>query len=106
MASRAEWVKRVSEYERSGQGQREFADACGVTIHSLRFWLYRLRREGRSPTMRLLPVRVSEKATGIAAVAVSAKPIEIVVGETTLRIMEGTSVEYVASLVDALRPGC
>jgi transposase-like protein len=39
------WQNVVSAYEHSGVSQQAFARQSGVNIHSLRGWLYRLRKE-------------------------------------------------------------
>lgn len=106
MASREEWVKLVSDFERSGLSHAEFAEARGIQRHGLRSWLYRLRSERRSPKMRLLPVRVRNRANDIPTDQAAGSVVEIQIPNATLHVTEGTSVEYVAALVRALRDGC
>ena len=104
---REHWVKVVAELEQSGLEHRDFASRNAVSIHSLRSWLYRLRREGRkSPrrkapkrrALRMVPVRVRHEPSTVEHSA-----LELVIDGTRLRFLEGTSVQYVAELARALR---
>lgn len=59
------WTKVLADLAQSGLKHREFAAQRGVSIHAMRIWLYKLRREQRKTAprkkgraMRLLPVRV------------------------------------------------
>ena len=105
MAVREQWVKVISDLERSGLSQRQFAEQRGVSLQGLRSWLYRVRRE-RSPEMRLLPVRMSAGPGRPPSVPAVGHRIEVTIGNAVLRIAEGTAVEYVVALVRALRDGC
>ena len=102
------WEKKFPADERNRirlATNREFATKRRVSLHGLRSWLYKLRRErGPKPTkrVRLLPVEV--RAAG--AVVPSGHVLELAVDGVGVRFTEGTSVEYVASLVGALRGGC
>jgi hypothetical protein len=62
----------VAQFERSGEGQADYCTRRGLGLSSLRYWLYRLRREGREvtkPRARFVPVVVSS-ATSAEGVAV------------------------------------
>jgi excisionase family DNA binding protein len=37
----------VADWEGSDLTQREFAQERGLTVHALRYWVYRLRKESR-----------------------------------------------------------
>jgi len=42
------WVELVSEYEKSNLSQREFAQQHQLSLNTLQFWLYKLRREANN----------------------------------------------------------
>jgi transposase-like protein len=90
--SRNEWQRLVAAYERSGMGQREFAERRDVRVGTLRSWIYRLRHEDDGP--RLLPVRVAAASSWSVEIAM---PSGIVV-----RIGAGASLDDVAFLARAL----
>ncbi|WXH30915.1 hypothetical protein WA016_04889 [Myxococcus stipitatus] len=58
------WRRLVLELEESGQTHKEFAAAKAVSVSTLQFWLYKLRREARraSAPHVLLPVEVVDSA--------------------------------------------
>src|SRR5690349_14800648 len=68
MATRAEWIKRVKRWERSGLGAAEFAQREGLKEKQLGWWRWKLqcpeprpkRAEPPAPPAepRFLPVRV------------------------------------------------
>ncbi len=61
------WRRWVLELEESGQTHKEFAAAKGVSVGTLQFWVYKLRREARRATApQLLPVEVVS-STALAA---------------------------------------
>jgi hypothetical protein len=105
--SREEWSRIVEAFERSGQSHEAFCAQHGLNVGSFRGWLYPLRRDAaqgkvaRSAT-RLLPVRVS----GAGAAIDEGVMIEIVVGDTRLRVPDRVDPHYVAALVAALASRC
>lgn len=101
------WTKVISEFEQSGLTHQDFATKREVSIHGLRLWLYRIRRErggsGRKMKgVRLLPVRVRREQ----ALVVERSVLELAVNGVGVRFVEGTSVQYVAELAGALRDRC
>jgi transposase-like protein len=51
--SRAYWVELVARWQRSGESYRRFAEAQGVSVHTLQYWVYKLRDE--APELRRTP---------------------------------------------------
>jgi hypothetical protein len=49
---RAFWVKLVGQWRRSGQSQREFSEARGVSVCTLQYWVYKLRDESAGSDLR------------------------------------------------------
>lgn len=97
MASTSRWRRLIRDLERSGLSQREFAERRGVSVHTLRYWLYRTRSEKPAPD--LLPVRVVASPAPVAR----GGEIELVLaGGMALRVAVGTDPAYVAALVRAL----
>jgi hypothetical protein len=106
--TRAEWSGLVDEHEASDQSQATFCRRRGIAIGTFRWWIWKLgrrRRASRQPSraIRLVPVDVVESA-GVAEPG--GETIALELADLTLRIATGTSPEYVASLVAALRSGC
>jgi hypothetical protein len=100
------WAKVISEFEQSGLTHQDFATKREVSIHGLRLWLYRIRRERggsarRIKGVRLLPVRVRREQA-----VVERSVLELAVNGVGVRFVEGTSVQYVAELAGALRDRC
>jgi hypothetical protein len=100
------WTKVIAELEQSGLTHQDFATKREVSIHGLRMWLYRLRRErggsGRkSKGLRLLPVRVRR-----AQIVPERSVLELAINGIAVRFVDGTSVQYVAELAGALRDRC
>jgi transposase len=63
MATRAEWMKRVKRWERSGLDAAEFAQREGLKAKQLYWWKWKLGAAGAQPepaAPRFLPVRVVE----------------------------------------------
>lgn len=109
---RAEWEQIIGELESSGERQGEFARKRGLSIYSLRDWLYRIRRErqsARSNTqLRLLPIHVQpiEASPPAASRQGTGTGIEVWVAEIAVRAWVGTSPQYLAQVISELRRRC
>jgi transposase-like protein len=101
---RAFWEQLVAAVE-AGANVHVVAQRHGVNASTLAWWRTVFRREGRVATPRLLPVVVRGE-TADKTEASSALPLELVLGEATLRVPVGTDVRYVAALARALGEAC
>ena len=75
MATRAEWIKLVGRFERSGLTPGEFAQREGIKVKQLGWWRWKLRSSDELATRtepEFLPVRVVTSTPPLAAA-----PIEI-----------------------------
>ena len=67
MTTRADWKKRISQWERSGQSQRAFCAERSVALSTFQWWRRKLRRsEGLQAAPEFLPLALSA-ATGTGA---------------------------------------
>ncbi|MCC6786105.1 MAG: IS66 family insertion sequence element accessory protein TnpB [Planctomycetes bacterium] len=102
---RAFWKRLVGELERSGLSHKEFADRRGVSVATMRRWLYRLRQDHVETAPAILPVRVvaSTAPTARDARRDDAAEVELELpGGRRLRFPTGTDVDYVAALARRL----
>lgn len=100
--TRRRWLTLVARFERGEFSQAKFAARSGVSLPSLRYWIYKLRSEGAGhinkpadDDVRLVPVEVRA----------SSAPAAIAVDVRTLRVLVpgDADPEQVARLVAALR---
>lgn len=92
--SRAWWREQIAAFEGSGQGQREFAEARGLAVASLRHWLYAERRARRDIS---LPAMVEVQWSAVDVVA-SVSGIEF-------RVSAGTDAAWLADVLGRLARG-
>jgi hypothetical protein len=100
------WSRLVARFEESGQSQTRFTTEAGVGVAAFRYWLYRLRREGRASTtelrsretdnVRLVPVEVRRRPSGLAR-------LELRVAGLRVLVPVGTDPRYLAQVAVALR---
>jgi transposase-like protein len=93
------WAKAVGEVERGADVER-VARRIGVRPRTLTWWRWKLGAERVAPKKketRLVPVVVE------ALPIESGSAIEIAIRDVRLRVVAGTDVRYVASLIDAVR---
>jgi hypothetical protein len=107
--TRAQWSALVDELEASGQSRATFCRRRGIEVGTLKWWMWKLGRGGRGArhearAIRLVPVDVVE--SGGTADADGGAEVVIEVAGVTVRIATGTSPEYVAKLIAALRAPC
>jgi len=97
---RSFWEKLVGEVE-AGAAPSVTARRYGVAERTLCWWRSELKRRSRSAGgQRLLPVVVE------GPVVAAGGPIEVVLDGAVIRVVPGTDVAYVATLVRALRAAC
>jgi transposase-like protein len=103
---RAFWVHLVQQFEGSGLTPAAFAAHHGVSDHTLKYWIYRLKKEQRPP-LSFIPVRVADApepskeppkqpSHGAAVKAVLPDGLQLYFGKQT-------SSRYVARVLCALR---
>jgi transposase-like protein len=101
-----EWRRLVLELEESGRTHKEFAAAKGVSVSTLQFWVYKLRREARRASApALLPVEVVASAAPLARQAAPSGPglLEAALPSgVVLRFSSGTDVTYLRALLAEL----
>ena len=98
------WVGVIRQLEESGLTHEQFADERNIPVSTLRYWIYRLRREApESPS--LLPVRVIASTAPSARQSFDELPaIEAVLPDgLRVRFAAGTDAEMVAQLLERLR---
>lgn len=100
--TRSWWQKTVAQWRKSGQTAEVFAAAAQISPRTLRWWSSALVRDTRAShgSSAIMPIEI--EVPRAAAVEASA-PVEIAVGEVTVRCMVGTDIKYMAALVRALR---
>jgi transposase len=118
---KARWSRLVSDWESTDLSQGEFARERGISVHSLRYWLYRLRSEAKAPVLsqpekqnasapptskedlRLLPVRAVASAPKARQQVASREFLELVLPSgKCVRFQAGTDLRYLRALVAVL----
>jgi hypothetical protein len=104
--SREQWAKIVEQFEHNGETHEAFCARLHLPVWSFRSWLYRLRRESSQGKVahsatRLLPVRL-----GSSDVGQDETVVEVVVGDTVIRLRGMVAPAYVAELLAQLRTRC
>jgi hypothetical protein len=94
------WRNLIGQFERSGKTQEEFAAERQIPVGTLRFWIYKLKREKQDRETSILPVRV------IASTAPPARRPDdesAAVEVLLVRFASGASSELIAEVVTRLR---
>jgi len=99
--TRAWWERTVARWRRSGQTSAQFAASEGLRAGTLLWWSSRLGNDTRAAHGKA-EVTAIEIAMPVASGAPNAA-IEIALGDTVVRCDAGVDVEYLASLVRAIR---
>jgi transposase-like protein len=119
--NKARWSRLISDFESTDLSQPEFAQERGVSVHSLRYWLYQLRKETKASALsqsetekpsarpapkedlRLLPVRAVRSAPQARQTRPSGEFLELVLPSgACVRFQAGTDPRYLRALVAVL----
>lgn len=116
-ASRETWAKRVERWKDSGLTAREFAREMGVNARTLRYWKWKLGKEGWWRDRRsngkagTSLARSSRKPAAPrfvevdAAVVAGADRLELAVGQRyVVRIPDGFDGETLRRVLDVVEP--
>ena len=96
---REAWVKLIEEFGASGLSQREFAEQKQVSLATLQFWIYKLRREVKA---RFVPVHVVASPAPTARDAASASVEVVTRSGHLLRFGAGVEPGYIAAVLAEL----
>jgi Trp operon repressor len=96
---RESWVKLIEEFSASGLSQREFAEQKQVSLATLQFWIYKLRREVKA---RFVPVHVVASAASTTRGAESASVEVVTRSGHLLRFGAGVEPRYIAAVLAEL----
>jgi hypothetical protein len=101
--ARGIWIELIRQCEKSGLSTEEYAAKRGIPVKTLRWWIWRLRREQDEEAAPLLPVRVipSTAPAGRGGEDVAAVEVELTDG-VRLRFV-GAPVSAVVEVVSRLR---
>ena len=94
----------MAEVERRGS-VAAVAKRHGVRERTLSWWRWNLRHEKRPRERRSKPRLLPVVVSAVPSDASSAM-LEVRVGDVVLRLGVGTDVQYVAAVVNAVRPTC
>ncbi len=96
---REAWVKLIEEFTASGLSQREFAERQQLSLATLQFWIYKLRREAKA---RFVPVHVVA-STAPTARGPESGSIEVATRSgLLLRFGAGIDPKYIAAILAEL----
>jgi hypothetical protein len=102
--ARSIWAELIRQYERSGKELEQWAAERKIPPKTLRWWMWRLRRE-QAEEVSLVPVRVvaSTAPTARRPEEESAVIEAVLTDGVRLRFPVGVSSEAVAELIARLR---
>jgi hypothetical protein len=95
------WTARIRAYQASGQTMKAWSAEHNVTLHQLKYWLYKAQRQDQvvsPPTFR--PVTIATpKSSPIAS-------LQIQVGIAQIHVQSGFEPGLLRDVVAALTPLC
>jgi len=106
--SRAQWLEVLAKFEESGESAPKFCSKRQISPRTFAWWRWQLRDERR----REAPARESVRliAVDVAPPALESRSadagVRIAFAGVDVHVVVGTDVEYVGSLVGALRSRC
>jgi hypothetical protein len=93
------WRNLISEFERSGKTQEEYAAEREIPVGTLRSWIYYFRREQQEQAAPILPVRVISSRSPTASQCDDNAAVEVML----VRFSSGAASEFIAEVMNRLR---
>lgn len=98
---RDEWVRTIEEFTESKLTQREFAEQRGLSLATLQFWIYKLRRETKP--QRFVPVHVVASPAPLAQDGATVVGVEVLTrAGHVLRFSASADPRYIAAVLAEL----
>ena len=96
------WSERIEAYQSSGLTMKAWCAEQNLTIHQLKYWLYKAQRQGRkqdrtASATTFRPVTISSQA---------AAPHSLQIGAARIEVRSGFEPELLRYVVAALSPLC
>jgi len=97
MTKQAYWKKRVGQWGRSGQSQREFCAKRGLALSTFQWWRAKLRRAEAQPMAAFLPLTLQNTPAPAALIEVELR------SKTRLRLEGEAALRALETLVARIR---
>jgi len=95
------WTKRIAAYRASGQTMKAWCAEQNLTVHQLKYWLYKAQRQhnpaAASATFRAVAITAPEPET---------EPLWVQVGSARIVVRPGFEPQLLRDVVAALGTGC
>jgi transposase-like protein len=96
------WAERITAYQASGQTMKAWSAEHKVTLHQLKYWLYKAQREGRAASgTTFRPISVGSPSRSGAA-----ESLQIQIGVARINVRSGFEPGLLREIVAALTPLC
>jgi len=96
----AVWSERIQAYQASGQTMKAWCAEQNLTVHQLKYWLYKAQRKGpAASTTTFRPVTVLRPST-------VPDSLHIQIGVARIEVRSGFEPELLRDVVVALSPLC
>ena len=97
------WEERVRAWQASGVSARKFAESSGISVSSLRYWTYRLKKtDGVPRVLRLVPKTAVPEAPAETAPVPAASRLTVEVGAARVVVQSGFDRLLLAEVVGTL----
>ena len=95
------WTKRINAYQESGQTMKAWCAEQHLTVHQLKYWLYKAQRQ--QPTAQR---SATFRAVTVITQATEADSLWIQVGTARISVRPGFEPKLLRDVVAALEPVC
>jgi hypothetical protein len=101
--TREAWGELVASWKSSGLTAAEFGRDRSVNPDTLKYWGWRIRRDARrgAPVAKKKTPRATFTELSVSPLPMS--PLEVVVGDVTVRVPPGASMDQLRGVLDVLR---
>ncbi|GGG20748.1 IS66 family insertion sequence element accessory protein TnpA [Paenibacillus aceti] len=100
MNLQALWAERIQAYRASGQTMKAWCAEQNLTVHQLKYWLYKAQRQDQAASATTFrPVTVTHQAA-------ATESLQIQVGVARIDVRSGFEPGLLRDVVAALAPLC
>lgn len=100
---REEWERRITLFKSSGMSQKKWCQVHHVSIHKLKYWLYKANKpkQVQDAQPKFIPVTVEEELP-----AYENNTIQVKVGQAVIEVKPDFNPDLLAKVIKVLKTTC
>lgn len=104
METKKNWPELIQEYRASGLTGIQWCEKNGFKIHTLRYHIGKLNKENKKVSHETKWASIVPEESAVNGI--EAKPLKIIIGQSTIEVAQGFDPDTLKAVVEVLYEKC